>query len=113
MDIEAMRARLIRRRAEIEAEDEQAASARETVVLDQTSVGRLSRMDALQGQQMALAAQRRRQGELVRIDQALQRMERGEYGACVSCGEDIEPKRLEFDPAVPTCLRCASKLQAR
>jgi len=66
-------------------------------------------MDALQGQQMALAAQRRRQGELVRIDQALQRMERGEYGACVSCGEEIEPKRLDFDPAIPSCLRCASQ----
>ena len=109
MDFEGVRERLIGKRGE----DARAAAARETVALDQTSVGRLSRIDAMQAQQMALAAQRWRQAELLRIDQALQRLERDEYDACVMCGEDIEPRRLEFDPAVPTCLRCASQKSGR
>ncbi len=65
-------------------------------------------MDALQGQQMALAAQRRRQMEMVKIDQALTRLDDGDYGYCTSCGEAIAPKRLAHDPAVPTCLAYAS-----
>ncbi|MEL0071342.1 MAG: TraR/DksA C4-type zinc finger protein [Rhodobiaceae bacterium] len=31
-------------------------------------------------------------------------METGDYGYCVTCGEDIESKRLALDPATPTCL---------
>ena len=45
---------------ELTAEDELAHSSQRTVKLDQQSVGRLSRMDALQSQAMALAQQRRR-----------------------------------------------------
>lgn len=107
-DPERVRARLLAKRAELLAGGNVAAGGRDTVMLDQTSVGRLSRMDALQGQQMALAAQRRRQMELVRIEQALTRLDDGDYGYCTSCGEEIAEKRLDFDPAVPVCLACAS-----
>ena len=80
-----------------------------TVKLDQTSVGRLSRMDALQGQAMSQERERRRQIELQKIDAALGRIESGEYGLCVRCEEEIALKRLEFDPATPLCIDCASK----
>ena len=82
--------------------------SRRPVELDQQSVGRLSRMDAMQQQAMAQAHQRNRQREIDRIDAALRRLSDGEYGACLRCGEDIEPARLERDPAVPLCSRCAS-----
>ena len=64
-------------------------------------------MDALQAQAMALETGRRREVELKRIDAALQRIEDGEYGRCVNCGEKIGAKRLKLDPTVPVCIDCA------
>lgn len=77
------------------------------VELDQSSVGRVSRIDALQAQQMALATERNRSQELVRIDAALGRIVDGSYGECPDCGEEIAIKRLEFDPAIVKCIDCA------
>ncbi len=79
------------------------------VVLDQTRVGRLSRMDALQNQAMAIETERRRQQELVQIDRALKRLAEGCYGECVECGEMIAKKRLELDPSTPLCIDCAGR----
>ena len=87
--------------------DEASATDRATVELDQQSVGRLSRMDALQRQAMAQATSRRRASREARIEAALKRMDQGEYGFCLDCGEDIDAKRLAFDPTVPKCLSCA------
>ncbi|MEX0745179.1 MAG: TraR/DksA C4-type zinc finger protein [Phycisphaeraceae bacterium] len=81
--------------------------SRDTVMLDQSSVGRLSRMDALQGQAMAKAEEDRRQLAIRRIDAALVRLERGEFGECIECGEWIAVKRLEWDPTVLKCIDCA------
>jgi DnaK suppressor protein len=81
----------------------------EPVEVDQSSVGRLTRMDALQSQAMAAEVERRRELEIARIESARERIEQGEYGYCVSCGEPIAPKRLELDPATPVCLSCAER----
>lgn len=85
------------------------AEAADTVELDQTRVGRLSRMDALQSQAMSVETNRRRALELQRIEGALQRMETGDYGYCLECGELIPKQRLEFDPAAPLCVACAEQ----
>ena len=77
------------------------------VLLDQTSVGRLSRMDAMQVQAMAQETERRRHVDLKRIETALARLKLGDYGFCLLCDDDIPVKRLEFDPAVTTCVDCA------
>lgn len=79
------------------------------VELDQTRLGRLSRMDALQGQAMAKETERRRHQELERIDLALKRLADDEYGDCLECGEPIAPKRLAFDPSAALCIDCADK----
>lgn len=102
-----VRARLQALRQELIALSVGAADDRKPVGLDQQSVGRLSRQDSLQVQAMAKAADARRAGELRRIDAALARLEEGEYGFCVECGEAIDPKRLEIDPAAPRCRTCA------
>ena len=107
-EIEAFRARLRARRAELAAADRETAQWRGPVELDQQSVGRLSRMDAMQQQAMAEAEARRRQAEIARIDAALKRIEEGEYGWCLECGEAIAPRRLEIDPAVARCIGCAA-----
>lgn len=80
------------------------------VDLDQSSVGRLSRMNAMQSQAMALENKRRREVLLVRIEAALERIEEGEFGFCASCDEEIAPRRLELDPSNPFCVTCAEKL---
>lgn len=77
------------------------------VELDQTMVGRLSRMDAIQGQAMAEEVKRRRDNELSRIDAALIRMDEDEYGYCLNCGDDIAEERLELDPSITLCAKCA------
>lgn len=86
-------------------------NATETVELDQTRQGRLSRMDAMQGQAMSIAASNRRSKEIVKIDQALERIEQNYYGICQMCDEEIALKRLELNPAVTYCIHCAEKLE--
>lgn len=108
IDHDHFRALLEARRAELLADIAASGDARRPVELDQTTVGRLSRMDALQGQAMALETERRREQELHRIDLALARLQSDAFGVCVRCGEDIPLKRLEFDPAAPTCVKCAA-----
>lgn len=103
------RARLRERQADLQATEQEAHEAGQTVELDQSRVGRLSRIDALQQQAMSQENERRRELELKRIASALKRIEAGDYGYCLSCDEPIDAKRLEFDPAATQCIRCAEK----
>ncbi|MEC4674887.1 MAG: TraR/DksA C4-type zinc finger protein [Nitrospirota bacterium] len=109
MDSAHFKQRLVTLRAELLEVEESGNEAARTVELDQSKVGRLSRMDALQSQAIAKEAQQRRSIQKQRIDSALSRLENGNYGLCVRCEEGIDPKRLEFDPSVPLCFDCASK----
>jgi DnaK suppressor protein len=76
------------------------------VTLDQQLLGRLSRMDAMQQQQMAQANRSQMQAQLKRVVQALQRMEEGDYGYCSSCDQGINFARLQVRPDAPLCLDC-------
>jgi DnaK suppressor protein len=77
-----------------------------TVALDQSKVGRLSRMDAMQAQQMAQETARRRQLQLQKVHSALRRLDEGDYGFCFICGEEIALQRLDIDPASTRCINC-------
>lgn len=107
LDLEAIRKALETERAALVEMSSAAADERRPVELDQQSVGRLSRMDAMQMQAMAQAVEARRQGRLQRIDAALHRLDESDYGFCVDCGEDIPAKRLAIDPIVERCVGCA------
>ena len=96
------------RRTELLALSEAAKDSRKPVELDQQSVGRLSRQDALQQQAMAKAQDARRVHELRKITAALGRIDDGEYGYCRECGEPIAPRRLEIDLTATLCAPCAS-----
>lgn len=102
-------ARLLERRKDILALIEGHGEDSKPVELDQTRVGRLSRMDSLQSQAMAKETDRRRHQELDQIDHALQRLADNTYGDCVECGEPIAVKRLAFDPSTPMCIGCAGR----
>lgn len=90
----------------LDKEDEIAAENRGTVILDQQSVGRLSRMDALQQQAMAKATHSRRAQERAKLKSALKRLSSDEFGYCDDCGEDIDPRRLALNPALTRCMTC-------
>ncbi|MCD4813217.1 TraR/DksA family transcriptional regulator [bacterium] len=102
-----MKSRLLVMKKEIIAMEKIGEDAAKPVELDQCGMGRLSRMDAMQTQAMALEAQSRRKLNLQRIDSALVRIEKGNYGLCVRCKQEISAARLDFDPAVLICIKCA------
>jgi DnaK suppressor protein len=92
---------------EIDRLSEENAGWSAPVELDQQSVGRVSRVDAMQMQAMSQAIQRRRAARRTRILQALRRMDDGDFGYCVECGEEIAIGRLDVDPTFTACVRCA------
>jgi DnaK suppressor protein len=106
-EIDALKAKLAGLREALLAQEAESEGSRAAVTLDQQSVGRLSRMDAIQQQAMAEAESRRRKSDLARIDAAFRRIEAGEYGWCDQCGEPIGRKRLGVDPMATRCVGCA------
>ena len=106
-----MHKRLLKLREELESVAETSEELSQVVELDQAKVGRLSRMDAMQAQQMAQASGRRRALMLRQISAALARIEKDDYGYCRSCDEPIADKRLEFDPTALLCIKCANEAE--
>jgi DnaK suppressor protein len=104
-----MKRKLETMRRELEHLADAGDDAAAVVQLDQTKVGRLSRMDALQAQAMAKASGERRGAQIREIDAALRRIDEGSYGDCERCQEAINPRRLEAEPTARFCIDCASK----
>lgn len=102
-----IRALLEELRLDLESRVTQLAQSASPVSLDDP-IGRLSRMDAIQSQQMALAGLTRLRQRLERVRRALARIDEPDFGACESCGEPIGFDRLEFEPETGRCVRCAS-----
>jgi DnaK suppressor protein len=109
MDADEARSRLKQRESELQEQLDSADASAAPVTLDQSSVGRLSRMDAIQQQAMAAESQRRRRTELSQVRSALSRIDAGEWGDCLECGEPIAKGRLHHNPAVPLCIECARR----
>lgn len=108
-NIERYRKELLALREQLRAAQETGDEAEQPVELDQTRVGRLSRMDAMQAQAMSVETGRRRRERLQQVAAALRRIEEDEFGDCLDCGEEIAAARLEVDPAARLCIVCAEK----
>ncbi|MDC3235149.1 TraR/DksA C4-type zinc finger protein [Candidatus Puniceispirillum sp.] len=93
--------------SQLKALSETAKESGAPVTLDQESVGRLSRMYAMQQQSMELATEDRRQQRLAALAAALLRIEAGDYGYCLKCDDEIAARRVAADPAVSLCIGCA------
>ena len=89
------------------------AESSKTVPLDQSSVGRLSRMDAMQVQEMAKAGLRSVRLRLELVAQALRAIEEEEYGYCRRCEEPVGYRRLKARPETPFCLGCQGAIESR
>lgn len=107
-EIAAFADRLRAQLDELTAYDAASAADQAPVELDQTRQGRLSRMDALQGQAMAQATAERRSRQRARVRAALARIAADEFGYCVRCQNPIARARLDLDPAIPVCVTCAA-----
>jgi DnaK suppressor protein len=73
------------------------------------SLGRLTRMEAISEKgvnEYVLADSRR---TLERLRNALERVEKGTYGRCIRCGEEIPFGRLQHVPEALLCVPCAEK----
>lgn len=111
VDLDEFKERIQKKLEEIENLAASSQEAARPVELDQTRQGRLSRMDAMQGQAMAKASEARRQAQVRELKHALTRIEQGDYGLCVACAEGISEARLGADPAVMTCIDCAQAVE--
>jgi len=94
--------------AELNADLAQDDGAAEVVKLD-TSIGRLSRMDAMQSQQMALELQRRQKNAILRAENSLKRIDQGTYGVCGRCKKPISEDRMEAQPDSAFCVPCLDR----
>jgi DnaK suppressor protein len=94
--------------AELRTQLAEGAEAAAPVELDQTRVGRLSRMDAMQMQAQQKAERERHQLQLSKVVVALQKFATQDYGYCQQCDEDIGYPRLKARPEASLCIRCQS-----
>lgn len=69
-------------------------------------IGRISRMDAMQQQSMAVANRRSLELRLQQIAAALAAHAEGDYGYCRTCDETIGYPRLKARPETPLCVEC-------
>jgi DnaK suppressor protein len=111
LNLSRFKNRLIALRQELDTVKKIGDQASEPVELDQTRMGRLSRMDAMQAQAISVASKIRREAKLKQVAAALERIEQDHYGWCIDCGELIAAKRLEFDPTTVLCIACAEKAE--
>ncbi|PKN55007.1 MAG: molecular chaperone DnaK [Deltaproteobacteria bacterium HGW-Deltaproteobacteria-14] len=98
--------------AALEAQLGSATGDGRPVALD-TAFGRVSRVDAIQQQQMVKATRHRAQGRLIQVRAALDRVAAGDYGDCARCGDPIGFGRLDARPETPLCVGCQGEAEAR
>lgn len=90
----------------IKTESKGSEKEREAISPD-VSIGRLSRLDSMQMQEVAKEAQRRREERIALLEVALDQLDEGTYGRCESCGDDIDFERLRITPEAIRCSACA------
>ena len=102
----ALRHELDRQLAKLKRSMRVTDEALRPVELDQTAVGRLSRIDSLQNQGLTRNLQQREQIKLSLLLEALNRVKAGTYGVCTGCGSHIPFERLLVFPEAPECAAC-------
>lgn len=73
------------------------------------AIGRLTRQDAMQQQQMTLESRRRLELRRTQLQTALKRIDNNTFGVCVLCKKPIAEARLEMLPESPLCVPCLEK----
>jgi DnaK suppressor protein len=110
--IDARRLALVQLRKDLSGVVESTAEGARPVDLDEP-IGRISRVDAIQQQKMVAANRQAAQQRRRQVEAALSRMDDGEYGECLGCGEEIDPRRLVAHPEASLCIECQGQLESR
>ena len=84
-------------------------SAADSSISPDNAIGRLTRMEAIQAQSISNAGKSRLGKRLLMIKSALEAIDNGSYGTCVTCGDSIPAGRLEIRPESRLCVKCASR----
>ena len=105
--IDILRRAIIDEIAELDRLRGQARDSCAPVEQDQQSIGRLSRLDAMQQQAMNVANDARRQYRQLELSAVLKRIDDVDYGYCHQCDDLIGAGRLAIDPAAVLCVGCA------
>ena len=108
-DISDFRQQLESLQETLQLQLEQSDDNTKPVTLDQQSVGRVSRIDAIQQQQMATANRDQTIALLQQVIAALKRVESDRYGQCQICDEPIALPRLQAQPYTANCISCQSQ----
>jgi len=75
----------------------------------ENSIGRISRMDAINNKSVAEAALRNKKAKLTKLNVAIVKVDEEGFGACHMCGNEIQAMRLMFMPESTRCVRCAAR----
>ncbi len=78
-------------------------------VTPENSIGRISRMDAINNKSVMEAALRNKKAKLGKLRMALKNIELEDFGICQNCKNPIQAKRLIFMPESTKCIRCAGR----
>ena len=110
--LKKQKAALLALKKEITSSLASAQDSARPVDLDEP-IGRLSRMDAIQRQQIAQATLRNQEQRLNLVQAALNTLKDGEYGVCRRCDMPIDLGRLKARPETSLCIECAEELEQR
>ena len=78
-------------------------------VSPENSIGRISRMDAINNKSVLDAAIRNKKQKLSKLKIALSKIDKPDFGICLNCKKNIQPARLLFMPESSKCVYCAGK----
>ena len=78
-------------------------------ITPENSIGRISRMDAINNKSVVDAALRTKRAKLTKLHVALNKIDDEDFGYCTMCKQPIQPLRLMFMPESTRCVRCASR----
>ncbi len=106
VELQQLKGLLEAQKQTLEQQLKQVEASTQPVTLDQQSVGRVSRIDAIQQQQMAVANRQTLMQHLYATNNSLKRIGDSEYGYCLECAEPIGFARLQVKPYAPYCLTC-------
>jgi len=76
-------------------------------VAPENSIGRISRMDAINNKSVMEAALRTARKELEGLKHASRNLTSDDFGQCENCGDSINVKRLMVVPGSRHCMKCA------
>lgn len=104
--LEQLQAQLLHTQVQLKQQLSMSEAASDVVALDQTSIGRISRMDAMQQQSMAMSTRSKSKLKLQKVEAALRTFDSDEYGFCKRCEELIAVQRLQAQPEAMLCISC-------